>query len=77
VKLLKLDFPTFDGHILNMNQFREQCCISVHSCTILSDAEKPVHLEQVVKNGSAKGAINGLSCTNNNYIKAIACLASW
>lgn len=60
LKLPKLEVPTFDGDVL---QFWEQFSISVHDRGNLSNAEKLVYLQQAVKNGSAKNAIEGLGTT--------------
>ena len=76
VKLPKLNVPTFDGNILNWRSFWEQFCISVHDRTSLSDSEKLVYLQQSLKGGSAKGAIEGLSRSGKNYTEAVECLQS-
>ena len=64
VKLPKLDIPTFDGNILNWRSFWEQFSISVHDRAHLSDSEKLVYL---LKGGSAKVAIEGLSRSGEYY----------
>ena len=76
VKLPKLDVPRFDGEILNWRSFWEQFCVSVHERTTLSNSEKLVYLQQSLKGGSAKGAIEGLSRSGDNYAEAIKCLKS-
>ena len=76
VKLPKLDVPKFDGEILNWRSFWEQFCISVHERTSLSNSEKLVYLQQSLKGGSAKGTIEGLSRSGDNYAEAIECLQS-
>ena len=76
VKLPKLDVPTFDGDILNWNQFWEQFCVSVDRRMNLSDAEKLVYLQQAVKKGSARSTIDGLSQTGDNYKETLNCLKS-
>lgn len=76
VKLPKLDVPTFDGDILNWRQFWEQFSISVHGSKRLSDVEKLVYLQQAIKGGSARNAIEGLSRSGDNYSEAISCLKS-
>jgi hypothetical protein len=76
VKLPKLDVPVFDGDILNWRQFWEQFSVSVHDRTSLSDAEKLVNLQHAIKSGEAKGAIEGLSRSGDNYREAIDCLRS-
>ena len=76
VKLPKLDVPVFDGDILNWRQFWEQFSVSVHDRTSLSDVEKLVYLQHAIKSGEAKGAIEGLSRSGDNYREAIDCLRS-
>ena len=76
VRLPKLDVPTFDGNILNWRSFWEQFCISVHDRSSLSDSEKLVYLQQSLKGGSAKNAIEGLSRSSEYYTEAIGCLKS-
>ena len=73
-KLPKLDVPTFNGNVLSWQQFWEQFEVSVHSCSRLSNAEKPVYLQQAIKNGSARTCIEGLSCSGDQYEEAVACL---
>ena len=74
VKLPKLDVPKFDGNILNWRSFWEQFCVAVHDRTYLSDSEKLVYLQQSLKGGSAKSAIEGLSRSGEYYAEAIECL---
>ena len=76
VRLPKLDVPRFDGKILNWESFWEQFCISVHERANLSNAEKLVYLQQSLKGGSAKGTIEGLSRSGDNYVEAVECLRS-
>ena len=76
VKLPKLDVPSFDGNILNWKTFWDQFCISVHDCNNLSDAEKLVYLQQSLRNGPAKHAIEGLSRSGKCYLEVIECLKS-
>ena len=76
MKLLKLDVPTFDGNILNWKCFWEQFCISVHDCSSLSDSEKLVHLQHVLKDGSARHVIKCLSHSGEHYSEAVKCLIS-
>ena len=76
VKLPKLEVPTFDGNLLNWKQFWGQFCASVHDRTSLSDAEKLVYLQNALKDGSAKNAIEGLSRSGEHYAEAIGCLKS-
>ena len=61
VKLPKLEVPTFDGNLLNRKQFWGQFCGLLHDSTSLSDGEKLVYLQNALKDGSAKNAIEGLS----------------
>ena len=73
VKLPKLDVLTFDGNILNWCSFWEQFRVSVHNCSTLSDSEKLVYLQHLLKDGSAKSIIEGLSCSGDNYSEAEEC----
>ena len=60
VKLPKLDVPKLDGNIINWHTFWEQFSISIDSRSHLSDSEKLVYLRHSLKDGSAKGVIEGL-----------------
>ena len=73
VKLPKL-VPTFDGDILHWRTFWEQFCVSVHDRSNLADSEKLIYLQQSLKNGSAKSAIEGLSRSGEYYVEAVECL---
>ena len=48
--------------------------VAVHNCSRLSNAEKLVYLQQALKGGTAKNAIEGLSRSSDNYDEAIQCL---
>lgn len=61
VKLPKLDVPQFDGNLIHWRSFWEQFNISIHSRSTLSDSEKLVYSQHSLKDGSAKGVIEGLS----------------
>ena len=61
VKLPNLDVPKFDGNIINWRTFWEQFSILIHSRPGLSDAEELVYLQHSLKDGTAKGVIEGLS----------------
>ena len=74
LKIPKLEAPAFDGDILNWISFWEQFSISIDERTNLSDAEKFVYLQHSLKEGSAKGVIQGLSGTGEHYAKAVECL---
>ena len=73
-KLPKLDVPTFDGDVLHWQPFWEQFETSVHNRTSLSNAEKLVYLQQAIRSGSAKTAIEGLSHSGDQYGEAVSCL---
>ena len=73
-RLPKMDVPTFDGDILNWRSFWEQFFISVHDRSDLADAEKLVSLQQAIKDGSAKQAIEGLSHSGDHYPEAVSSL---
>ena len=74
VKLPKIDVPTFNGDVLNWTRFWDQFKVSVHDRTNISNAEKLVYLQQAIKGGSSKNAIEGLSRSGDNYDEAIDCL---
>ena len=74
VKLPKLDVPKFDGNIINWRNFWEQFSILIHSQSGLSDAEKLVYLRHSLKDGTAKGVIEGLSRSDHCYSEAIESL---
>ena len=74
VRLPKLKVPTFDSNVLNWTTFWEQFSVSVHSRTNISDTEKLVYLQQALKDGTAKHAIEGLSRTGDHYSEAVECL---
>ena len=61
MKLPRLDVPAFDGQVNSWNSFWEQFDISIHRRTNLSNTEKLVYLKQSLKDGTAKGVIEGLS----------------
>ena len=48
----------------------------MHSKRTLSNAEKTVYLQQAIKDGSARNAIEGLSHSGDNYEEAVECLKS-
>ena len=75
-KVPKLNVPTFDGEVLHWRQFWEQFHVSIHSQKNLSDAEKLVYLQQAIKQGSARSAIEGLSQSGDQYKEAVDCLKS-
>ena len=74
VKLPRLDVPTFDGQVINWISFWEQFDISIHRRTNLSNTEKLVYLKQSLKDGTAKGVIEGLSKSGEHYEEAIKSL---
>ena len=76
VKLPKLDVPVFDGNIIHWKQFWDQFTVAVHSKTSLSNAEKTVYLQQAIKDGSARNAIEGLSHSGDNYISYSALMCT-
>ena len=74
VRLPKLDVPTFDGDILKWVTFWEQFTVSVHDRPHLSKAEKLAYLRHSLKDGAAKGIIEGLSKSDEQYDEAVKCL---
>ena len=73
-KLPKLEVPCFDGNVLNWQRFWEQFETAVHSRDGLTNAEKLVYLQQAIRSGSARTAIEGLSHSGDQYGEAISCL---
>ena len=71
-----MKLPKLDGNILHWRSFWEQFCVSVHDRPNLSDPEKLVYLQQSLRNGSAKSAIEGLSRSGEYYAEAVKCLKS-
>ena len=59
---------------MNWRTFWEQFCISIHTCTNLSDSEKLVYLQHLLKDGSTKNVIKGLSRSGEYYAEAIKSL---
>lgn len=76
IKLPKLEVPAFDGSMIHWKQFWDQFTTAVHSKTTLSNAEKIVYLQQALKDGTAKNAIEGLSHSGDNYEEAVRCLTA-
>ncbi|XP_064397632.1 uncharacterized protein LOC135344358 [Halichondria panicea] len=76
IRLPKLDVPVFDGNILNWRRFWEKFSVSIHERSSLADSEKLVYLQHALKDGSAKGVIEGLSQSGENYAEAVDCLRS-
>ena len=74
IRLPKIDVPTFNGNILSWKTFWEQYSIAIHDQSGISDAQKLVYLRHSVKDGSAKGIIDGLSHSGEQYPEAIECL---
>ncbi len=74
VKLPKLEAPSFDGKFTNLVSFWEQFNVAIHSRTTLSDVEKLAYLRNALKDGSAKGIIEGLSTSGEFYPEAITTL---
>ena len=70
VRLPKLDVPTFNGDILKWITFWEQFTVAVHDLTHLSNAEKLAYLRHSLKDGAAKGIIEGLSKSGEQSTKA-------
>ena len=66
----------FDSNLLNWRTFWEQFSVSVHGCSSLSDLENLVYLQHLLKKGSAKATIEGLSQSGEFYMEAIDCLKS-
>ena len=70
-KIPKLDIPTFDGEILNWQQFWDQFAVAIHDRKNISNAEKLLYLEQALRSGSTAKAIEGLSQTVTHYEQAV------
>lgn len=71
MRLPKISAPEFDSNILNWKQFWEKFTVSVNDRSNLSNAEKLVHLQHVIKDGSAKPIIKGLSQSAEHYEEAV------
>ena len=74
VKLPKLETPTFDGKLINWISFWQQFDVAIHSQSALTDVEKLAYLRNSLKDGSAKGVIEGLSTSGEFYTEAIETL---
>ena len=74
VRLPKLDAPTFDGKLVNWRPFWDQFSIAIHDRSSLSKAEKLAYLRNSLKDGPAKGVIEGLSESGDFYDEAIESL---
>ena len=74
VSLPKLVVPTFDGRFTNRISFWEQYDIAIRHHTTLSDVEKLAYQNGSLKDGSAKGNIDGLSTSGDFYTEAIETL---
>ena len=74
VKLPQSGIPTFDGNIVNWRSFWKQYNMSVHRERQLKNAEKLAYLRYVLKDGSAKHVVEGLSGSGEYYQEAIECL---
>ncbi len=71
VRLPKLQAPTFDGKFTNWMSFWEQFDVAIHSRPTLSDVDKLAYLRNALKDGSAKGIMEGLSASGEFYAEAI------
>ena len=76
VRLPKFNVPTFNGKIVHWKQFWDQFNVAVHSKPGLSNAKKTVYLQNAIKDGSARNAIEGLSHSGDNYKEEIECFKS-
>ena len=74
VRLPKLEVQTFDGNIIQWKQFWEKFSKSLHDRASPSNVERIVYLQHVLKDGSAKNAIEGLSHSGENYVEAVKCI---
>ena len=74
VRLPKIEVPTFDGNLLHWTTFWEQFDVTIHSKSILTNAEKLAYLQHALKGGSARQTIKGLSRSGDQYAEAITCL---
>ena len=69
-----METPTFDGKLTNWIPFWQQFDVAIHSQSALSDVEKLAYLRNSLKDGSAKGVIEGLSTSGKFYAEAIEIL---
>ena len=73
VKLPKIELKTFDGNILNWQQFWDQFESSVHTQRGLSRVDKFSYLKSLLSS-SAEECIAGLALTQANYDEAVELL---
>ena len=59
-KLPKLEPPTFHGDILQLKNFWEQFCVSVHNRATIPKEEKLIYMQNAIKDKTAKSLIAGL-----------------
>ena len=62
------------SNFTNWHSFWEQYDVSIHSCSALLDSEKLVYLQHSLKDGSAKGVLEGLSRSGAYYKEAFETL---
>ena len=77
LKQPKVTVPTFDGKVLNWNNFWEQFDATIHSKTGLGDTAKLMYLQDALKDGPARFIIQGLTRKSESYEEAIKCLNEW
>ena len=73
-ELPKLDVPTFDGDVLHWQPFWEQFKTFTHNHSSLYNSKKLVYLQQAIRSGSARTAIEGLSHSGDQYDEAVGFL---
>ena len=74
VRLPKISNPTINGKVLSWKGFWEQFDATIHSNSESSDADKLTYLQDALKNGRARFAIEELTRTSDSYEEAIKCL---
>ena len=74
IKLPNMNVHTFDGNIVNWNNFWQQFNVAVHSKTQMDDTEKLVYLRDALKDGPARHSMESLTHDSECYKEAIDCL---
>ena len=71
--LPNITVPTFDGNVLNWSTFWQQFNVVIYSKAQLNNAEKLLHLRDVLKDGPGRHVIEGLTHTAKCYKEITGC----